>query len=437
VSNATQTVSLYTATAMVVGSMVGTGVFTSLGFQVAETHSGFALLMLWLVGGVFALCGALCYAELAAALPRSGGEYHLLSTAFHPAAGFLSGWVSSTVGFAAPVALSAMAFGEYLGNAWPVLPVRALSVGIVLVAAFFHLFRIEIGSAFLDFFTTLKVVLIAAVTAVIFTVGDSQGLSFAPAAGDGRVLMSGAFAVSLVYVMYAYTGWNATVYIVNEVREPQKLVPRSLLLGTAIVTLLYIGLNAAFLYSTPIASMRGEVEVGLVVGRQVFGETGGKLMAGLIALGLVSMISAMTWTGPRVTEMMGEDYRLLRLFARTNRAGIPHVAILWQTLIVLVLLVTATFEFALVYIELLLTLSSLATVAAVVYLRHTRPDLPRPFRTPCYPWVPLAFLAMSIMVLVHVVRERPSESLWGLATLLLGLGLYALSRGTPRVRPCS
>jgi APA family basic amino acid/polyamine antiporter len=428
------TVTLWPATAVVVGNMVGTGVFTSLGFQLAGIQSGFVLMALWALGGVCALCGAFCYGELAAALPRSGGEYHFLSRIYHPVVGFLAGWVSVTAGFAAPVALVAMAFGKYFAGivSVPGLSPSALTllVSSVLVALVtsVHLFHIGVGSRFQSVFTTLKVVLIVVLVGAAFSIGSSQGVSFLPGAGDGDELLSRSFAVSLVFVMYAYTGWNAATYIVNEVRDPQRTVPRALLLGTALVMVLYLGLNAAFLYSTPMAAMEGREEVGLVAAVYIFGEQGGRIMGGLICLGLVSALSAMTWAGPRVAQMIGDDYRALRWLAFRSRAGIPVRAVLWQTAIVYLLLFTATFEAVLVYIELPLLLSAMLTVGGVFWLRWREPDLERPIKAWGYPLTPMLFVAVSAWMIVYVAMAKPLEAAWGGMTLGGGLILYAFAR---------
>ena len=433
--NGSGTVTLVPATAVVVGNMVGTGVFTSLGFQLLGIQSGFVLMALWALGGVCALCGAFCYGELAAALPRSGGEYHFLSRIYHPVAGFLAGWVSVTVGFAAPVALVAMAFGKYFagivdvpGMCRSTLALLVSSVLVALVTAV-HLLHIGVGSKFQSVFTGLKVGLILVLVGAAFLIGQSQGVSFLPRAGDVDQLFSQPFAVSLVYVMYAYTGWNAATYIVNEVKRPRETVPRALLLGTALVMLLYLGLNAAFLYSTPMAEMAGKEEVGLVAAQSIFGEQGGRIMGGLICVGLVSALSAMTWAGPRVAETIGDDYPALRWLAFKSRAGIPVLAVLWQTGIVYLLLFTSTFEVVLVYIELLLLLSALLTVAGVFWLRWREPELERPIQTWGYPVTPLLFIGVSVWMIVYVAKERPGEALWGVVTLGAGLLLYLLTRG--------
>ncbi|MFM1561660.1 MAG: APC family permease, partial [Roseibacillus sp.] len=422
-----RSVTLLPATAVVIGNMVGTGVFTSLGFQLAGIQSGFVLMVLWTLGGVCALCGAVCYGELAAALPRSGGEYHLLSRIYHPALGFLAGWISVTVGFAAPVALVAMAFGTYFagisgveGTQLPML----MSALLVFVVTAVHLLHIGVGSKFQSVFTLAKVILIVVLIAAAFLIGDSQGVSFLPKAGDWKVMVSNPFAVSLVFVMYAYTGWNAAVYIVDEVDEPRKTVPRALLTGTALVMILYLGLNAAFLYSTPIAEMKGKVEVGLVAAQSIFGDAGGKIMASLICLGLISALSAMTWAGPRVAQRMGEDFHALRFLSITSRSGIPYVAVLWQSAVVYLLLFTSSFEAVLVYVGLLLVLFALLTVIGLFWLRIRQPDLERPVKAWGYPVTPAIFIGVSLWMMVYVARANPVGALWGLATVAVGGGVY-------------
>ncbi|NNC89788.1 MAG: amino acid permease [Akkermansiaceae bacterium] len=420
-------VTLLPATAIVVGNMIGTGIFTSLGFQVADIRSGFVLMTLWVLGGVFALCGALCYGELAAALPRSGGEYHFLGRIYHPAVGFLAGWVSATVGFAAPVALVAMAFGEYLASATPV-PVAAASGGVVAVVAGVHLCEIRIGGRFQSVFTLLKVGMIVMLAGAFFVFGEDQGVRFLPGPGDAALLVSAPFAVALVFVMYAYSGWNAATYVVNDVRDPQRTVPRALFAGTLLVTVLYIGLNAAFLHAAPMEILEGEVEVAQVAAEAAFGSRGGSLVALLICLGLLSSLSAMTWAGPRVAVTMGEDYRPLRWLAVRSKKGVPYVAVLWQTAIVYLLLIDGTFEAVLVYIELLLILSGFLTVAGVIWLRWREPGLERPYRAWGYPLTPVIFLGISAWMIVYMVRAKPVESGWSLATLVAGALVYLAAR---------
>ena len=228
--------------------------------------------------------------------------------------------------------------------------------------------------------------------------------------------------------MYAYTGWNAAAYITGELRNPQRTLPLALLIGTGFVTVLYLFLNAAFLYATPIEKMTGEPEVGLIAAREIFGERGGEWMGLLIGIGLVSTISSMTWTGPRVTAMMGEDYRMFAWLARRNRFGVPAWAILVQTVIVVVLVMTATFEQLMQYIQALLTLSSLLTVLAVIWLRLRKPNAERPYRAWGYPVTPIVFILMSGYVLLFQIKGRTEEVAWGIVTVAIGAVVYGISR---------
>ena len=266
------------ATAIVVADMVGVGVFTSLGFQVKDIPSGFSILLLWAIGGIVALCGVFSYSELGAMFPRSSGEYNFLSRAFHPAFGFLAGWVSATVGFAAPVALAAMAFGEYGKSVLPGAPPLALAIGVVWLVSIVQLTGVRHSSTFQLISTILKVVLITGFLIAGFVVGTPQPLSFAPSAPDFGYITSAPFAIGLVFVMYSFSGWNAATYIIGEMRTPQQSLPRALLAGTLIVLVLYVALNAVFLHTTPIDKLSGQLDVARIAGSYIFGEIGGRIV---------------------------------------------------------------------------------------------------------------------------------------------------------------
>jgi basic amino acid/polyamine antiporter, APA family len=418
------TVTLTTATAIAVADMVGTGVFTSLGFQVPGIPSGFSLLMLWVMGGIVAMCGALSYAELSAAFPRSGGEYNFLSRVYSQAVGFLAGWVSATVGFAAPVAVAAIAFGSYFNGIVP--GASPLVTGLLLVVVVSAVLGLGLGlsSLFQNVMTGLKIVLILVLIVAGFAVGGNTQISFTPTSADVGYILSAPFAISLVYVMYSYSGWNAATYISSEIKDPQRNVPLSLIIATMIVMALYVLLNAAFLYSTPVSALAGKPEVGLIAGTAIFGPSGGQIVAGLICLGLVSSVSAMMWIGPRVTMVMGEDIPALSFFAKKTATGVPLRALVMQTIIAALMLVTQTFETVVQFIQFSLTLCSFLAVLGVIVLRFTQPSLPRPYRTWGYPVTPFIFLAIMLWMLVFQVKNKPFESLSGLAMMLAGLVVY-------------
>jgi len=432
-----QTISPLTATCIVVANMVGTGIFTSLGFQVGGLPSGFAIMAIWIAGGICALCGALSYAELGAALPRSGGEYNFLGVIYHPAVGFLAGWISATVGFAAPVAIAAIAFGTYFAEVVPGLNPLVLSLAVVTICTVVLLRDLQLGSAFQNGSTILKIVLILVIIAAGFLAPATQPVSFFPAKGDGALIMSAPFAISLYWVMYAYSGWNASTYIVGELRNSSRTIPMSVGLGTLLVMGVYLAMNAVMLRTTPVAEMVGKQQVAVIAGAHIFGSAGAKVMAGFICLGLVSTVSAMMWIGPRITAAMGEDLQVLGWLARRNAHGVPISAILTQYAIVIVLLLTATFQTAVNYVQFSLTLCSTLTVLGVFVLRWRQPKLRRPYRTWGYPLTPLIFLAISCWMLEHMLADSSTRapSLWGLATMALGLAIYFLSPKTTSVHP--
>jgi basic amino acid/polyamine antiporter, APA family len=417
-----------TAIAVVVANMIGTGVFTSLGFQLLDIQSGFALLMLWVVGGITALCGALTYAELGAALPRSGGEYNFLTHCYHPIAGFVSGWISSTIGFAAPVALAAITFGAYLVSIFPVLSQSWLALSLILVLTVVHGSTHKNSANLQWFFTVIKLLLILLFCiAAVIIVEQPQPISFYPQNEDWQSVISGAFAISLIYVSYAYNGWNAATYLSSELESPQTSLPRILLTGTVIVMVAYIGLNFVFLYSTPIANMSGKVEIGYIAAQSIFGETGAALTGLIMSLLLISTVSAMTMAGPRVLHVIGEDFALFKMLSVVNRNGIPRRAIYFQSLLAIVFVVTSTFESILVFSGFALALNNFFAVLGIFVLRFRQPSLPRPYKTWLYPLPPIIFLLLIGWTLTYIAIQRPQEALMSCVVIASGVAFYFIS----------
>ena len=413
--------------------MIGTGVFTSLGFQLLDIQSGFVLMMLWLVGGLTALCGALTYAELGAALPRSGGEYNFLSQIYHPAAGFISGWVSASIGFAAPTALAAITFGTYLSSVFPALSATLLACGLLIVLTILHATTHRTSGGVQRWFTVLKVALIAGFCFLAWLLADeAQPVNFLPVTGDRALLTSSAFAVSLIYVNYAYTGWNAATYLTSELESPERSLSGVLVLGTVIVMLAYLLLNFTFLYVAPIDAMVGKLEIGYIAAQSVFGQTGAAVMGIILALLLISTVSAMVLAGPRVLQVIGEDFKSFRALARTNADGIPYLAIAVQSTLALAFIVTASFESILVFAGFTLGLNTFFAVLGVFILRWRQPDLPRPYRIPLYPLPPLIFLGFTGWTLLYILIKRPEEGWMGLGIVASGALFYALTRWNER-----
>jgi len=417
-----------TATNIVVANMIGTGVFVSLGFQVISIHSDFAIMALWVIGGLLSLCGALCYAELAVALPRLGGEYNFLSRIYHPALGFMAGWISVSVGFPAPIALSAMAFGTYFLGIAPNSSPLILSLMLVWTVTIILLAGLRTGEHFQNIATIVKIALIVFLIGAGIFYQHKQPFDLVPHADDLPTMLSGPFAVSLVFVMYSYSGWNGASYLTAEVRNPEKNVPLALVIGTIIVTVLYVLLNWVFLISAPIAEIAGKPQVGLIAGQHILGQFGGVLTSAFISLGLIASVSAMSWIGSRVTKSMADDFSKLAFFGRVNQHGTPYIAMIFQALVVTALILTGSFENVLVYTQFVLLLSSFLAVLGLIVLRFRQPNLPRPYRVWGYPITPLIFLVVTLFMMLYTIQQRIVESLLGLMTALVGLGIYYIVR---------
>jgi APA family basic amino acid/polyamine antiporter len=430
-------VGLMTCVALVTATMVGTGVYTSLGFQLQDLRSGFSILVLWGLGGLISLCGALSYAELSARIPRSGGEYTYLSEIYHPALGFMAACVSLLAGFAAPIALSAMAFGSYLHAAFPECPERLSGVLAVVLITLLHLRSLEMSSVVQNAATALKFLLVALFVVIGLRAAflHPQALSvLLPGSGSFAELARPTSGIALLFVLYAYSGWNATTYLAGEVRRGRRAVGLSLVLGTLAVTMLYIVLNTVFLTAAPADDLRGVLHVGSVAASHLLGEQGGRAMSAIIAIGLLASISAMIWAGPRVTQRVGEDYPVLGLLALRTSAGIPVPAMVVQLLLVLALLLAGSFESVLVFAQIPLLLCLMLGVAGVLVMR-VRMGAPDEglFRCPMLPLPPVIFLICSAAGILYSASTRPWTALGGIGILLIPLMLHPwLARNSAR-----
>jgi len=420
--------SVQVATAVVVANMVGTGVFTSLGFQLLAIESTGAILWLWGLGGLCALCGALCYAELGAHHTASGGEYHFLTELIHPYAGFLSGCVSATVGFAAPIALASLTFGIYLATAFPALPPKLTATTLIVLMVLIHTRTYRESSSGQYLLTLLKLLLIAAFVLTAFATGSdfSHQVSGASLLNAGEIL-SGAGAIALIYVTYAYSGWNAATYILGELEDPQRDLPRALIVGCALVTVLYVLLNTAFLTSASISSMTGEVEIAFIVAETVLGESGAFVVSLLLSGVLISTVSAMIMAGPRALQRLGQDYRGLGWLGQTNESGLPANAIVFMGLVALGFLWTSTFEQILLFAGLVMAANTFFTVVAVFVSRRRRMSLPNDrsiFTMPWYPLPALIFLAITGWTVLYTAIQYPVQLLITAAVIAVGYPFF-------------
>jgi APA family basic amino acid/polyamine antiporter len=410
---------------LVIANMIGTGVFTSLGYQVGSIPSGFAILVLWAIGGVVALSGAFTYAEISTTLQKSGGEYHYLGKIFHPALGFISGWMSLLVGFAGAISAVALAIGEYSHTLLGVSNKLIAIFAIVLVSTV-HWFGVKTGGAVQNFLTSMKLLLILFFCIAPFFVADEikSGISFWPQAGDTDLILSASFAVSLVFVVYAYTGWNAAAYIAGNLENPSKNLPRSLIIGTLTVTIVYLALNAMFLYSASFSELSGKNDIGNVVAYKLFGNKIGLAFSSVFSIALLSTLSAMTIAGPRVLEAMGDDYPKLKTFATTNRFDMPYLAILTQAGWAIFLVLVSSFKEIIQYISVSLSIFSMATVLGIFILRRKHSAEKRVYSVPFYPLPPIIFSVCTCWMIYYVTKNDPWIILYSMATMVPGLIIY-------------
>jgi APA family basic amino acid/polyamine antiporter len=432
---------LNTAISIVVANMIGTGIFTSLGFQVISLKSGFALLLLWLLGGISALTGALAYSELGTSMPRSGGEYHFLSRIYHPALGFIAGWISFIIGFAAPTAAAAIALGAYF-NASLNLNITILTLGLDKIIAIFVIIIISAlhasdkaaGAWFQNIFTLLKVITLLILIILGLFSGIDQTLDFSITRDSLMEIKSPAFAISLFFVSYSYSGWNAAAYIAGEIKNPEKNIPRSLLTGTLIVTLLYVFTTYVFLRVIPISDMTGKIEIGYIFGSQIFGPHTSTIMGLIFSLLLLSTVSSMIITGPRVTHVMGEDYAFLNWFAKRSKKEIPVRAIIIQSALSIGYILTSTFEQVITLIGFTLNVFTLLAVIGMMLNRRKKPDSDFVYRVRFYPVVPVIFILINSWIIIYGLIYRPMESLAGIGISLAGLIFYFIDRSYSRSR---
>ena len=419
-------IDLTAAWSIVVANMIGTGVFTSLGFQLFDTKPGFPILLIWILGGVLAFLGALCYAELATRLPKDGGEYYFLSKIYHPILGFMAGFVSSTVGFAAPIAAAALALGGYLNGVFPGIHQTLTAALIIIGIASIHLLNMRAGVSFQKIFTFIKVGIIILFIGVGFVKGNIQSVVFSPAAFSWNDLLNHGLAVSLVWVSFAYSGWNASAYIAGEIINPNRNLSRSILYGTGIVTVLYVLLNMVFMMAAPATALVGVKEVGLVASNYIFGEYGGRFMGGIISILLISTISSMVLAGPRVLQSMFEKIPVAQSLGKRSAAGNPVGAIVFQTVLSLILMVTLDFDSLIYYIAFTLSLFTTLTAAGIIILRQ-REGKPAGYKAWGYPVTPILFIGTTLLIAAYFGYTHPKESLSGLGTALLGAILYFIS----------
>jgi len=429
-------IGLFTATCIVVANMIGAGIFTTSGIIAAQLPSPGWVLSCWLLGGLIAISGALCYAELATRMPEEGGEYVYLKRLYHPALGFLTGWTSFTVGFSAPIAASAMGFAEYLfaglnlhasgmESAQLIVLRKAMAVSVILIFTLVHYLGIRLGSMVQNPLTVLKVLIVfgLACAGLAFGGGDLSNISFETGGSSGRM----AVGTVMVLVMFSYSGWNASTYIAGELKRPRKTLPVSLVAGTLVVIILYLLINIFIFHGVPYSELKGVIPVVEVASVRVFGNWMGDMLGLLIGFALISSLSAFIMIGPRVYFAMAQDRLFFRFASRVHPSyGVPGRSIIIQGALGVVMVMVGSFEQLLVYLGFALWIFPWLAIAGLFIARKKEIGEKSAVKVWGYPFVPLFFLGSSLVLIVVAYFNRPLESSAAVLTVLLGIPCYFL-----------
>ncbi len=430
---------LFSVTNIVIANMIGTGIFITSGLLLADLNNPMIMILIWIAGGIMAFFGAMCYGELGAAYPQAGGEYNFLSKLFHPMLGFLSGWVSFIVGFSAPIAAASIGFSEYfvravpqvllwgeaIGISDPQIIKKVLSATIIILFTLVHLRGIEFGAIVQNGLTIYKVVLITGILFIgfLFGKGNMENLYHIPEYsfdfGGWKTI-----GLSFMWITFSYCGWNASTYIGSEIKNPERNIPYSLLIGTGTVIVLYVGLNILFVYAITPEEMKGVISVGGLAVGNLFGKTWGQIFSFLVSLALFSSISAFIILGPRIYFAMAKNGHFFRFASKVHpRSQVPARSIILQSAIAIVLIFSGTFDQILTFMGFTLGIFPILTIIGVFKLRSSGRSK---YRMPGYPYIPGIYVLIAVSILILAFFERPVESSVAIGTVILGIPAYFL-----------
>jgi basic amino acid/polyamine antiporter, APA family len=435
---------LYSATAIVISNMIGTGIFTATGFLAGQLGSPGIVLFIWIVGALFALAGALCFSELGINFPASGGEYVYLTRAYGPTWGFMSGWTSFFAGFSAPIAAAALAFSDYAGYFFPGVKQEnaqfligsgaySLKIGgaqvlaCVLIGVFtiLNLFGVQFIARIQNVLTSMKLVVMIGFIVLGFAVGTGSWEHFSQST-ERNVTTSlwAQFAISLFWIYVSYSGWNAATYVAEELRKPERTLPLALTIGTALVATIYVLFNIVFIYAVPLSAMKGVLAVGSLTAKALFGPEAAGVMSALMALALMSTVNAMITIGPRLYYAMAKNHAFLPMAARVHpRWRTPWIAILCQGGCAMLMTLTP-FPNLIVYIGCLLNFFAMLAVGSIFLFRR-RPEWQKlGVVSFAFPLIPGSFVLLALWMTVFGTTLQPAISTAAALTLASGALVY-------------
>jgi basic amino acid/polyamine antiporter, APA family len=441
-------IGLFDAVMLIAGDMIGIGIFVTTG-AIAETlPTPGGVLLVWILGGLLALTGALSCAELSASLPYVGGDYIYIREAYGKLMGFLSGWSSFLVTFSGAIAFLAVGFTGFLAFFLPVLGSQEtllsaglfgvsinvtvgtiFAMGIVLLISTLHCLGVKPGTITQNILTTLKIASLLGiiVLGVIFGKGDTA--HFTPLFDWQKIGNLSVFAAAFIPAIFAYSGWNAIIYIAGEVKQPERNLPRALLIANLIVIALYLAVNVIYIYAVPVTEMKGALRVSEVATTALFGHQTSAWITAMITVSILGALNVVTMLGPRIYYAMARDGVFFKNLSRIHPTfGTPTSAIILQAIWACFLILTGTFGTLFTYVSVIITLFSALTVGSVIVLRFKRPDLNRPYKLWGYPVVPILFILAHLWIVWGSLTEKPYESLWGVLIVGLGIPAYLIWR---------
>ncbi|MCF2220585.1 MULTISPECIES: APC family permease [Chryseobacterium] len=415
-----------TAVAIVVSNMIGTGIFTTLGFQLTDITNTYSIFLLWFIGGILALFGAFCYAELGSHFKGNGGDFIYLKETYHPLLGYLVSWISLIIGFSSPVALAALAMSKYL-SAFDVSFGNSFAIGIIFLVSVFLSFSLQASSRFHNFFTLIKIAFIIVLIIIGIGISDSEAIANSLKFDDSwqKEIMLPAFATSLVFVTYSYTGWNSASYIAGEIKDVQKNLPKSLIVGTVFVTVCYLLVNFIMLKHAPVNQLAGKEDVMGEAANNMLGNTFGKIVNIFIALQLVATISGYLWVGSRLTQAFAKENRLWKSLSVGNKKGIPVRAIFAHAVIATLIILTGSFKEIFVYTAFILQLFASLAISTAYFVKKEDRKI---FKSNLFYIFPTVFLLFSIYILYFTLIHNPKESIIGLGIVAVGIVLYLIDK---------
>jgi len=437
-------IGLFDAVMLIAGDMIGTGIFISTGVIAETLPSPGGILLVWIFGGLLALTGALSCAELSASLPYAGGDYNYIREAYGKLMGFLSGWSSFLVTFSGAIAFLAVTFNgfmsffipilgseaaffssQFLGLSINITPGTLFSIAVVLLISALHCIGVRQGTLMQNFLSILKIGALLGIIGLGVLFGEGDVTHFRPLFDWEKITDFSVLAAAFIPVIFAYSGWNAVIYIAGEVKNPEHNLPRALLWANLIVIGLYLAINMVYIYAVPVTEMKGALRVSEVATTALFGYQTSAAITAVITVSILGALNVVTMLGPRIYYAMAKDGVFFRRLDYVHPSfGTPTNAIILQALWACILIITGTFGTLFTYVSVIITLFSALTVGSVIVLRYKRPDLKRPYRLWGYPIAPVLFIAAHLWIVWGSVTEKPFESLIGLFIVCLGIPAY-------------